>query len=250
MDSKIYNQSGKEVGNIKLPESVFGLSWNSDLVHQVVNSMLGNKRVTIAHAKDRSEVSGANKKPWKQKGTGRARHGSRRSPIWRSGGAAHGPRKEKDYSKKINKKMRAKALFTVISRKFKDGEVIFVDDLKFDVPKTADAKKALQALSKIKGYESLATKRKNALLLATDGKDANTEKSFSNFGSVSVGESRNLNPADLLNYKFLLIENPEKTIKFLESRLSSNRKDVKEVVKPRSVRDDSVESKEVIKTAK
>jgi large subunit ribosomal protein L4 len=240
----VYNQSGKETGKVKLPESVFGLSWNADLVHQVVTSMMANKRTPVAHTKDRSEVSGVNKKPWRQKGTGRARHGSRRSPIWRTGGVAHGPRNEKVYSRKINKKMRAKALFVVLSQKLKDGEIIFVDDLKFDKPKTAEASGVLKAISKVKGYEKLANKRKNALLLATDGKDLNTEKSFSNFGNIAVGESRNLNPADILNYKFLMIENPEKTVKFLESRLSAKAKEVKKVEgKP-------VAKQEIVKTKK
>ena len=229
MEAKIYNQSGKETGKIKLSEKVFGLTWNADLVHQVVTSMLGNKRTPIAHTKDRSEVSGTGKKPWRQKGTGRARHGSRRSPIWRTGGVAHGPRNEKDYSRKINKKMRTKALFIVLSRKFKDGEIIFVDSLEFTAPKTVEARNVLESLSKIKGYEQVLKKRKNSLLLATDVKDINTEKSFSNFGNVAVGEARNLNPVDLLNYKFLLIENPEKFVEFLE--LKGKSKKIKESTK-------------------
>jgi large subunit ribosomal protein L4 len=227
MESTIYNQDGKKTGMIKLPETVFALSWNADLVHQVVTSMLGNKRTPVAHVKERDEVSGTGKKPWRQKGTGRARHGSRRSPIWRTGGVAHGPRNDKDYSRKINKKMRAKALYVVLSQKLKDGELIFVDDLKFDVPKTTGAKKVMESFSKIDSFKEIGTKKKNTMLLATDGKDTNIEKSFGNIGNVAVGEARNLNPVDILKYKFLLIENPEKTIKFLESRLDTKMKVVK-----------------------
>lgn len=242
----VYNQTGKEIGKVKLPETVFNLSWNADLVHQVVTSIMGNKRTPVAHAKDRSEVSGTGKKPWRQKGTGRARHGSRRSPIWRTGGVAHGPRKEKNYSRKINKKMRAKALYIVLSRKFKDGEIIFVDNLDFVTPKTMEAKNILESLSKIKGYEGILKKRKNSLILATDTKDVNTEKSFSNFGNVAVGEARNLNPADILNYKFLLIENPEKIIGFLESRLNTKEKKEKKIVEKKK----KVAKKETVKTKK
>src|SRR6185369_11983395 len=107
------------------------------------------------------EVRGGGKKPWQQKGTGRARHGSTRSPIWVGGGVAHGPRKDKNYDRKINKSAKAKAFLTLLSKKFKDGQVLFVESLSFTAPKTKDAKSALVSLSKAKGFEKLSTKRKN-----------------------------------------------------------------------------------------
>ncbi len=110
MEAPIYNTQGKKSGTLTLPENVFDVAWNDSLMHQVVTSMQANARVSIAHVKDRGEVSGGGKKPWRQKGTGRARHGSIRSPIWKGGGVTHGPTKNKDYSRKIPKKMRAKAL--------------------------------------------------------------------------------------------------------------------------------------------
>jgi len=242
METTVYNQSGKETGKVKLPEKIFSLPWNADLVHQVVVAMRSNKRTPIAHTKDRSEVSGTGKKPWRQKGTGRARHGSRRSPIWRTGGVAHGPRNDRNYTKKINRKMAAKALFTVLSRKFGDNEIIFIDDLKMETPKTSTARNILNSLSKVKGYERILSKKNNSLLLATDDKDVNVEKSFNNFGNVQVGESRNLNPLDILNYKFLLIENPEKFIGFVESKLKTSKN-------PKASKDARVKEK-VVKSTK
>src|SRR3989338_1505182 len=98
MESKLYNIKGEAIGTFDAPEKIFGLPWNADLVHQVVVSMQGNARAGVAHTKDRGEVRGGGKKPWQQKGTGRARHGSSRSPIWKSGGGTHGPRQDKNYA--------------------------------------------------------------------------------------------------------------------------------------------------------
>lgn len=219
MEQVIYNTKGKEVAKVKVPETVFGLAWNADLVHQVVTSMESDARHSIAHTKDRSEVRGGGKKPWRQKGTGRARHGSRRSPIWVGGGITFGPRNEKDYSRKVNKKMKTKALYTILSQKLRDGEVLFVDDIAFAEPKTKEAKEVLKNLSGVKGCETLATKRKNAAYIATDVRDLNSKKSFDNFGNVKLDEVRNLNPIDLLTYKYLIIENPDVSVKQLEARM-------------------------------
>jgi large subunit ribosomal protein L4 len=220
MKANIYNQKGEQAGTITLPKAVFNVPWNDDLVHQVIVSEQSNIRTSIAHTKDRGEVRGGGRKPWRQKGTGQARHGSRRSPLWRGGGITFGPRKEKDYSKKINKKMKAKALFTILSRKLKDDEIIFVDSFIFPEPKAKVAKKIITNLSKITGLDTLATKRKNAMLLALGIKDKNTEKSFQNFGNILVEEARNLDPLDILTYKYLIVSEPKNVIKFLENKLS------------------------------
>ena len=106
LKNPVYNISGKEVSNVSLPEAIWGVPWNADLVHQVVIGMQANTRTGLANAKMRGEVSGGGKKPWRQKGTGRARHGSTRSPIWKGGGVSHGPRSDKNYDQKINKKTR------------------------------------------------------------------------------------------------------------------------------------------------
>ena len=155
MEAIIYNQKGAEAGKIKLPEKVFKAKWRADLVHQVVEGMRSNKRAGTADTKDRGEVRGGGKKPWKQKGTGRARHGSTRSPIWVGGGVTHGPLAEKNYKRKITKSMRAQALFSVLSKKYKDGEIIFVDSLEMKEMKTKDAILVVKALGKAYGLKNI-----------------------------------------------------------------------------------------------
>lgn len=207
------------MGKIKLPESIFGIPWNADLVHQVVQSTLSSRRNATAHTKTRGEVRGGGKKPWKQKGTGRARHGSTRSPIWVGGGVAHGPRSDKNFDRKINKKAKNKALLTVLSAKQRDNEIIFIDALSFPAPKTKEAKAVLSSLGTIGTFKDVATKRKNAAFVALSRKDRVAEKSFSNIGSVRVEELRNINPVDMLQYKYLVIENPKDAIAYLEKTL-------------------------------
>jgi len=218
MESKIFTQDGKEAGTIALPEEIFGLPWNADLVHQVATSMMANAREGSANTKTRAEVRGGGKKPWRQKGTGRARHGSRRSPIWVGGGMTHGPRAEKNYSKKINKKMKTKALYTLLSAKYRDGELIFVDSFSFDAPKTKEARDYISNIAKVSKHNDLATKRKNAAVISIPAKNANVAKSFANIGSVFVDETRMLNPLELLNTKYVVLVSPDESIKILEGR--------------------------------
>ena len=203
---------------MNLPESVFGVNWNPDVVHEVVVSMQSNARAGTAHTKDRSEVRGGGRKPWKQKGTGRARHGSRRSPIWTGGGVTFGPRNEKDYTKKINKNVKAKALAVTLSKKVADGEMVLVDSLSFEKPKTADAKTIITNLSKGTGIEALATKRNNAVLVVLGSRDENVEKSFANFGNVAVMQAKDISVVDLLTYKYVVIINPDVSIETLATR--------------------------------
>jgi large subunit ribosomal protein L4 len=218
MEATIYNQKGTEAGKIKLPENVFGLPWKESLVHQVVVSMMGNKRIPIAHTKTRGEVSGSGIKPWRQKGTGRARHGSRRSPIWVGGGVSGGPRNDKNFTRKINKKMKTAALFSILSKKFKDGEVVFLDSLSFKVPKTKEAKSVITSLSKIKEASSIG-RRNNAAFIALQKRDDNVLKSFNNFGNLEIGQVKDLNALDLMQYRYLVITDPEKSIAALSAKL-------------------------------
>lgn len=224
MESPIYNIDGKATGKITLSKDIFGVPWNADLVHEVVRLMNSNSRSAIANTKTRGEVRGGGKKPWKQKGTGRARHGSSRSPIWVGGGITHGPRADKNFSRKINKKARTKAFYAILSRKFRDGEILFIDTLGLTAPKAANAKKILTSLAALKGYEKLGTKPQNAAIFALDKKTDAITKSFRNFGNISVEEFRNINPVSVLNHSYLVITNPEISLKFL------NEKSAKEAV--------------------
>ena len=212
MESKLYNQKAEEAGKIDLPETVFNLPWNSDLVHQVVTAMQANIRSPWAHTKTRGEVSGGGKKPWRQKGLGKARHGSIRSPIWVGGGIAHGPRKDKDYSVKINAKAKKKAFYTVLSQKLRDNEILFLDKMDFSQPKTKEAVEVVNSLSKIGGFEKMKNKKKNKAILALDKKEPNVSKSFRNIPGMEISEARNLNILDILNFKYLLIANPKEAI--------------------------------------
>lgn len=218
MEAIIYNQKGAEAGKIELPAKVFGAPWRADLVHQVVEGMRSNKRAGTADTKDRGEVRGGGKKPWKQKGTGRARHGSSRSPIWVGGGVTHGPLAEKNYKRKISKKMRAQALFSVLSKKLKDNEIIFVDSLAMSKMNTKDAVKVVASLAKATGFKTIATSKKPRLLTAIYNRSENTEKSFRNIPSLEIVFLKNLNPLDVLNYQYLLIDSADESVKFLSSR--------------------------------
>lgn len=219
-EGTVYNTQGKKAGTVKLPENIFGVAWNDALIHQVVTAMQANARTPVAHTKTRGDVQGGGKKPWRQKGTGRSRHGSSRSPIWKGGGVTHGPRNDKNYSQVIPKKMRAKALMIALSRKLADGQLIFIDKLGFEAPKTAVAKKALANLGTVSGFEKLGMKgaRKNLALVAMPDPSPAAKKSFANIACVTSEDVRNLNPVDVLQHKFLIIENPEAAIAVLGTR--------------------------------
>lgn len=191
-----YNQNGEKVGQTILPKEVFDIKMNPDLVHQVVVSQMANRRQVIAHAKDRSEVRGGGKKPWKQKGTGRARHGSIRSPLWKGGGVTFGPTKERNFKKIIPKKMKRKVLFMVLSSKVKDGELIVVDEIKLENLKT----KGLAALLK-----TVLKEKRGSALIILPSKDDKIIKAAGNIPKVRVMLINELNALDLLNYKYLVM---------------------------------------------
>jgi len=197
MKYPIYNQKGeKNAEEIVLPKEVFEVKASPDLVHQVFVSQMANKRQSTAHTKDRGEVRGGGKKPWQQKGTGRARAGSIRSPIWKGGGVTFGPTKERNFKKIVPKKMKRKALLMILSSKVEDKLLIVLDNLKIEKPKT---KEILSILNK------LPCKAKNCLI-ALSKPDKNLFLASRNIPKVKLIEARNLNCIDLLSFKYLVIQ--------------------------------------------
>lgn len=198
----VYNLEAKKAATIELPENIFAVAWNPDLMHQVIESMRASKRHVIAHVKGRGEVRGGGRKPWRQKGTGRARHGSIRSPLWTGGGVTHGPTKDKIYAKKINKKVRKKAFFIALSKKLSDGEILVLDTIRFPDGKTKKASRTLHALSKIKGFEKLSKKGTKIIISPVDKKSA---LALRNIPGVKIMEARNVNALDLLSARFIMM---------------------------------------------
>jgi large subunit ribosomal protein L4 len=208
VSAAIYAINGKSAGSVELAGTIFNRPWNADLVHQVVVGMQANARTGLAHTKFRGEVSGTGKKPWQQKGTGQARHGSRRSPIWVGGGVSHGPRNEKDYSVKINKKQKTAALFTTLSEKLRKGKIIFTESIDLSNAKTKDAEKILKGFESVSGFETINTAKKNNILLVLPTVSEVVRNSFRNLNHVTLVEARNINPVDVMNYRYMIISNP------------------------------------------
>ncbi|MFW6410346.1 MAG: 50S ribosomal protein L4 [Halanaerobiales bacterium] len=189
-----YNQAGGEAGNIELDDSIFNENINEHVVHQVVNAQLAAVRRGTASTKTRSEVRGGGRKPWRQKGTGRARHGSIRSPLWVGGGTIFGPKPRK-YKKNINKKVKRLALRSILTDKVQNDSLIVLDELKIDQPKT---KKMVELL------ENLDIADSKVVIIIPD-KDANVYLSARNIPGVKTLVVEALNAYDLLNNDYIVI---------------------------------------------
>lgn len=197
MKAAVYNQENKPVGEMELSDSVFAAEWRPDLVRFVYLAQQANRRQPLAHARERGEVRGGGKKPWRQKGTGRARHGSIRSPLWKGGGATFGPRNDKDYSQKINRKVKSQALSSLLSKKLQDGFFRVVDNLDLAEAKTKAAAAVKNSFFGGKGGKVLfvvATGNKNFLRAARN---------------LAGADSIRINSLDLVNcldHKWLVFE--------------------------------------------
>lgn len=218
MKVNIYTTEGKVAKSLDLPEAIFGAEWNADLVSQVLYSQASNRRAGTAHTKDRSDVQGTHKKPWNQKGSGRARHGSSQSPLWKGGGVTFGPRNTKNYKKTIPKGMKVAALYSLLSAKMKDGKVIFVENLAESTGKTKEADKIMKNLSTIEGFKTLCYKKPNNVYVTTKKGEDTTKRAFRNLPYMTLHNMEDLNPLDLANTRYLVIANPEETIAYLAAK--------------------------------
>lgn len=209
MKTVVYNQTGEESGTTLLPKDIFDVKINPDLVHQVVVSQMANRRRVIAHTKNRGEVRGGGRKPWRQKGTGRARHGSIRSPLWRGGGVTFGPRKDKVFKRKIPKKIKRKALFMALSGKFKNNLLIVLDKLKLEKAKTRSLIELVKNWkSKIKNF------KEGSALIVLSGHDKNVILAARNLAEIKTISARDLNTLDVLSLKYLIL--PKDSIKVIK----------------------------------
>jgi large subunit ribosomal protein L4 len=202
---KVYNLEGKEIEEMQISDSVFGLPKNDDLVHQIVVAMDANKRQVLADTKTRGERAGSGIKPWKQKGTGRARVGSRRTPLWKKGGVVFGPNNDRNYKQKINKKMNQKAIATVLSGKLKDKEIFVIDKLNFTEKKT----KQVAAM-----FRSFKVRGKTLLAFSNEEKDLRLlSRNLSKVENILTAQ---LNVLDMLRNKNLFMS--KESIVFLEDK--------------------------------
>lgn len=189
----LHNMQGEEVGQVELNPEVFDVAINETAMHKVIKMHLANRRIGTAKTKDRSEVRGGGRKPWRQKGTGRARHGSIRSPIWVGGGVAFGPN-PRDYSYRVPKKVRRLAIKSALTSKVKDNEMFLIDNLEFAAPKTKDMVQVLENL-----------KAGKKVLVVLNGTNENVIKSARNIPGVRTIPANLLNVYDVLNCENLLM---------------------------------------------
>ncbi len=203
---KLYNQAGESTKEIELHDAIFGVTPKVTVVHQVFVAQAANARESWADTKDRSEVRGGGKKPWKQKGTGRARHGSIRSPIWKGGGVTFGPLSVRNYAQKINKKMNVLAVKMCLSDKLIDDKFVVMEAL----PQTGKTKDLATLRAKLPGAG-------RTTLIITAVKDAATIKASQNFPKTMVKRASDVSVSDLLGCQYVILTEAATTV--LEKRL-------------------------------
>jgi len=195
----IFNTQGKEVETIKLDSSVFDGTINEGVIYQAVCAYRANQRSGVAATKTRGEVSGGGKKPWKQKGTGRARHGSTRSPLWRHGGVVFGPH-PRDYSYALPRKIKNLALKSSLNAKVKEGNFIILDSFSLEQPKTKEAAKVFMNLKL-----NSKTNKSHKTLLLVDKIDEKIRRALRNIGSLDIDLTGNAHAYEVISSRKLVI---------------------------------------------
>ena len=206
----IHNQEGKKIEDLTVSDAVFAAKSNNELLHQVFMVIAGNQRNPIAHTKDKSEVAGSGKKPFKQKGTGSARQGQKRNPVMKGGGVAFGPTNERNFKRDLNKKMKQKAVVTAISEKLRSETLIAIDSLTVEGAKT-------------KGFAAVLKNLKltGKVLVSFSEEEKKTSMISRNLKNVNNIETKDLNVMDLLNNKYLLLS--KASISFLEEKFGNSK---------------------------
>jgi large subunit ribosomal protein L4 len=226
MKLNIYNQKGEVKGDMEVSAAIFGVKVNTGLVNEAIVAQMANERQVLAHTKTRSEVRGGGKKPWRQKGTGRARAGSSRSPLWIGGGIIFGPNSDRNFSKKINKQAKRKAMFMVLSDRAANDGLAIIEKLSLDNFKTKVMDEILNNLEtkvfkNFKIDEKKKSKNKQvrstgrSILLINDASDAKVINSSRNLAGIKIINLDNINIVDLLNFRNIVIA--DKAIEKLES---------------------------------
>lgn len=218
MKTKIYNQKCEVVGEVDLPSEIAEIKIDPNLVHEIVRSQMANVRQVLAHTKTRAEVRGGGKKPWKQKGTGRARAGSNRSPLWVGGGIIFGPRNNRNFKVKINKKINRKAMCMALGDKFQQNSLLIFDKLVAENYSTKQFDKFFKTVeTEILGEKNQKNKRS---ILVINNKDEKVRNSIRNLSGVEIINNENINLLDLIKFKYIIM-----TQNALESLSAQNKKE-------------------------
>lgn len=191
----IYNTEGKEIDTVKLDSAVFDGAINTDAIYQVINAFRANQRKGLASTKTRGEVSGGGRKPWRQKGTGRSRHGSIRSPLWRHGGVVFGPH-PRDFSYPLPKKLKLLALKSALCAKIKENNFMVLDSFKLETPKTKEAAKI---------FSHLKVVPKKSVLLLLDKMDNSLKLALHNIGFLNVNLAKDTHTHEVLAHRQLIM---------------------------------------------
>jgi large subunit ribosomal protein L4 len=207
----LYNMMGAAAGEIELSDAVFGVKVTPSVVHQVYTALTANLRGSWAHTKDRGDVRGGGKKPWRQKGTGRARHGSIRSPIWKGGGVTFGPLSTRNYKQKINKKMNQTAMRMCLSDRTAEGRMVAVEDF----PREGKTKPMVALRAKLPGAGK-------STLLIVAGQEGEVARAMRNIPKMSLVRAADVNVADVLEHQYLV--GSKTALEFLASRLGKKAK--------------------------